>query len=129
MAAHLPQPRGSVGMSKRQQARYLPDGRRLHLQDGPIDLIIGADGASDAVDAAFDAACDRFTTLLDELGAELPLLREPVAREGTTPQGAVARRMVEAAQPYAAKHFITPMVAVAGAGAEAILAAMVEAAP
>ena len=28
----------------RMQARMLPDGRRLHLQDGPIDLVIGAEG-------------------------------------------------------------------------------------
>jgi hypothetical protein len=37
--------------------------------------------------------------------------------------------MFVAAQPYASRHFVTPMVAVAGAGAEAILAAMVAAAP
>jgi ApbE superfamily uncharacterized protein (UPF0280 family) len=116
-------------MSQRQQARYLPDGRRLHLQDGPIDLIIGADGAPEAVEAAYDAACERFATLLDELCAELPLLRQPMTRESPTPQGAVARRMAETAQPYAAKHFVTPMIAVAGAGAEAVLSAMVEAAP
>ncbi len=28
----------------RMQAQMLPDGKRLHLQDGPIDLIVGADG-------------------------------------------------------------------------------------
>jgi ApbE superfamily uncharacterized protein (UPF0280 family) len=116
-------------MSKRQQARYLPDGRRLHLQDGPIDLIIQADGAPAAVDAAYDAACECFATLLDELCAELPLLRQRLTKDSVPPQGPVARRMVEAAQPYAAKHFITPMVAVAGAGAEAVLNAMVATAP
>jgi len=26
----------------RAQARLLPDGRRLHLQDGPIDLVVEA---------------------------------------------------------------------------------------
>ena len=101
-------------MSNRQQARFLPDGRRLHLQDGPIDLIIQADGARAAVDVAYDAACERFATLLDELGAELPQLRQRLTKDSAPPQGAVARRMIEAAQPYAAKHFITPMVAVAG---------------
>ena len=29
----------------RAQAAMLPDGRRLHLQDGPIDLIVEAFGA------------------------------------------------------------------------------------
>ena len=33
----------------RPQAAMLPDGRRLHLQHGPIDLIIEAFGAADAV--------------------------------------------------------------------------------
>jgi hypothetical protein len=28
----------------RAQVSFLPDGRRLHLQDGPIDLIIEAFG-------------------------------------------------------------------------------------
>ncbi|WP_374377487.1 UPF0280 family protein [Dongia sp.] len=115
-------------MSKRQQAGFLPDGRRLHLQDGPIDLILQADGTAGAIKAAYDAACERFTTLLDELCAELPLLRAQLAPGSTLPAGTVARRMVEAARPYADKHFITPMVAVAGAGAEAILKAMTGAA-
>ncbi|WP_374651161.1 UPF0280 family protein [Dongia sp.] len=116
-------------MSARQQAKFLPDGRRLHLQDGPIDLVIQADGAPAAIDIAYDAACERFATLLDELCAELPQLRQRLTKDSVLPQGPVAARMAEAAQPYAAKHFITPMVAVAGAGAEAILNAMVGAAP
>lgn len=116
-------------MSTRQQARFLPDGRRLHLQDGPIDLIIGADGEGDAVTAAYEAAKIRFATLLDELCAELTSLRQAVTQESLPPQGTVARRMFQAALPYASRHFVTPMVAVAGAGAEAILQAMVGAAP
>ena len=45
----------------RMQARMLPDGRRLHLQDGPIDLIIGAEG--DSV-RAHEAAKARFAEAL-----------------------------------------------------------------
>ncbi|MBI2257129.1 MAG: UPF0280 family protein [Proteobacteria bacterium] len=116
-------------MSSRQQAKFLPDGRRLHLQDGPIDLIIEAQGSDAAVTAAYDAACDRFTSLLDELCVELPLLRRPMTPESAAPQGPVARRMAEVARVYADRHFVTPMVAVAGAGAEAILAAMTAASP
>jgi len=104
----------------------LPDGRRLHLQDGPIDLIIGADGSRDAIAAAYDAAARRFSTLLDELCAELPLLRQPT---GTDAQSETGRRMVAATLPYAANDFITPMAAVAGAGSDTILAAMLKAAP
>jgi len=116
-------------MSSRSRAKFLPDGRRLHLQDGPIDLIIEAQGSEAAVTCAYDAACDRFTSLLDELCVELPLLRRPMTPESAAPQGPVARRMAEVARIYADRHFITPMVAVAGAGAEAILAAMTAAAP
>ena len=44
----------------------LPDGR-LHLHHGPIDLVIGADGAPDAVNFAFSRAIKRFNRVLDEL--------------------------------------------------------------
>ena len=99
-------------------ARVLPDGRRLHLQDGPIDLIIGADGDTRA---AFRAAAARFATVLDELCAELSLLRQAC---GDRPGGAIARTMWAAVQPHTAAHFITPMAAVAGSVAQTILAAM-----
>ena len=115
-------------MSARQQARMLPDGKRLHLQDGPIDLIIGAEGDAQEIAAAYDAATRRFATLLDELCAELTALRQAVTKESSSPRGEVTRRMYEAALPYAARQFVTPMVAVAGAGAVAVLAAMVKAA-
>lgn len=110
----------------RQQVRLLPDGKRLHLQDGPIDLVIGADGERESVAAAYRAAALRFATLLDELCAELPLLRQAT---GPQPAGEAAQRMATATRPHAARDFITPMAAVAGAGADTILAAMLRAAP
>ncbi|MCX7350457.1 MAG: UPF0280 family protein [Alphaproteobacteria bacterium] len=110
----------------RMQARMLPDGRRLHLNDGPIDLIIGAEGDAEEVGRAYAAVHARFATALDELCAELPLLRMPVGGE---PQGAVARCMWRATGPLARHAFITPMAAVAGSVAEEMLAAMVAAAP
>ena len=78
-----------------------------------------------ARDVAFAAARTRFETILEELVAELPLLRREV---GAVAEGVVARRMVAAVRPFAA-HFVTPMAAVAGAVAEEVLAAMVAAAP
>ena len=48
---------------------------RLHLQDGPIDLIVEAFGAAEEIARAYRAAAARFGTILDELCAELPLLR------------------------------------------------------
>ena len=107
----------------RMQAAMLPDGRRLHLNDGPIDLVIAAEGESALVARAYAAATARFETVLDELCAELPLLRRPV---GEAPRGRVARRMWQATLPLASHGFITPMAAVAGSVAEEILAAMLE---
>lgn len=112
-------------MSPRAQIRRLPDGKRLHLHDGPIDLIVEAFGAASEVDAGYRAACARFVTVLDELCGELAYLRRACSPEAEWPRGAVARRMTAAVMPYAAQHFITPMAAVAGAVAEEILAVMV----
>jgi ApbE superfamily uncharacterized protein (UPF0280 family) len=103
-------------------------GGRLHLADGPIDLVIKAEGDGEAVERAYAAASRRFDGLLAELVAELPLLRARLRAELPPLRGPIARRMAEAAWPYRAR-FVTPMVAVAGAVAEAVLAAMVEAAP
>jgi uncharacterized protein len=109
------------------QATILQDGR-LHLNDGPIDLIIGADGDGAAVRRAREAAVARFATALDELCAELPLLRSAVLPDGATPSGTIARRMWAATRAVCAGRFITPMAAVAGAVADEILAAMLAAA-
>jgi ApbE superfamily uncharacterized protein (UPF0280 family) len=148
----------------RAQIRLLPDGRRLHLNDGPIDLIVEAfesqterrffpsdapgvsslghnhvgtaapgcpaEGSSarnqtnsGAIREAYRSAAARFMTVLDELCAELPLLRrEP--NPDNWPTGVIARCMANAVAPYSAGTFITPMAAVAGAVAEEILNAM-----
>jgi ApbE superfamily uncharacterized protein (UPF0280 family) len=45
-------------------AAILPCGTRLHLQHGPIDLIISADGQRER---AFEAANACFQTVLTEL--------------------------------------------------------------
>lgn len=108
-------------MSAGAQHRFLPDGR-LHLGHGPIDLILAADGPGRA--AALTAARARFDGLLEELVAELPLLRAPVAGDSCPLKGPVACRMWQVAHRFAG-NFVTPMAAVAGAVAEAVLAAMV----
>jgi ApbE superfamily uncharacterized protein (UPF0280 family) len=107
----------------RYQAQLLPDGRRLHLHDGPIDLVIEATGEGETVRAAYHAAETRFATILDELCDELGLLRRATGQE---PKGITARRMWRATLPFSQDRFITPMAAVAGSVAEEILAAMVE---
>ena len=114
-------------MSRLPQARLLPGGR-LHLNDGPIDLVIGASGFAEAVRDAYQAATRAFDGLLDRLCAELPGLRHPAGPNAPPLHGIVARRMAVAVAPYGTGIFITPMAAVAGAVAEAILTAMRDAA-
>src|SRR5262245_15973172 len=176
--SNMPTPVDTAGFAgarpKTHQSVLLPR-NRLYLREGPIDLVIWADGAPEAVQEAYRAAERRFDGLLAELVAELPLLRaplrddvslsqrptvpSPLVGEGQgggdcrtsavgvpptpspSPQGggelrgphAVlkspgARRMREACWPHRAV-YITPMAAVAGAVAEAVLAAMTDAAP
>lgn len=115
-------------MKRLPQIGWLADGRRIHLHDGPIDLIVEVRGSAANVRAAYAAAVERFTGLLDELCGELPELRKPARPAVCVLQGGVARRMHDAVAPFAANHFITPMAAVAGAVAEEILGTMVRAA-
>lgn len=127
------------------QAARLHDGR-VHLQDGPIDLILKAEGPGRA--AAETAAIAAFDGLLAELVGELPILRRPIVDPPPAVSGPVARRMVAAVASYAVAswpaapwptapwpaapwpdRFVTPMAAVAGAVADHILARMLAAAP
>lgn len=96
--------------------RALLSGNRLHLQHGPIDLIIGAEGARED---AYDLAEKRLSTVLQELMDEIELLK---LCAGPMPKGEVARKMWHAAQAH--DTFVTPMAAVAGAVAETVLEAM-----
>ena len=111
-------------MSGPQRAR-LPDGR-WHWQHGPIDLVIGADGDLAAIAAAEAAAWASFQGLLADLVGELPLLRRPVAAApAANPlRGPVARCMWAACAPLreAADGYLTPMAAVAGSVAQALIA-------
>ena len=115
-------------MKRLPQIALLSDGKRLHLQDGPIDLVIEAKGSGRDVRAAYEAAARRFTGLLDELCDELIELRKAADPKRSVLTGIVARRMHAAVVPFAVDHFITPMAAVAGSVAEEILGAMLGAA-
>jgi uncharacterized protein len=99
--------------------RALLDAGRWHLQHGPIDIVIGAEGDAGAVAAAHEAAWARFQAVLPELVAELRTLRLPV-RGPCALQGVVARRMWHACRPYHSQ-FITPMAAVAGSVAQELI--------
>jgi ApbE superfamily uncharacterized protein (UPF0280 family) len=106
-------------------AAILPCGTRLHLQHGPIDLIVGADGQRDR---AFEAAHTRFQTVLTELVDELDALRQPMTPSIIIPKGKIAQRMHAVALTFDGCGFLTRMAAVAGAVADTILQAMTDAA-
>jgi ApbE superfamily uncharacterized protein (UPF0280 family) len=101
-------------------AALLPDGR-LHLQHGPIDCLCRAWGEPADVAAAYDQAARFFGGVLYDLCAELPALRATLPT--APPSGRVARAMHSACVPFTEQK-ITPMAAVAGAVADAVLAAM-----
>ena len=95
----------------------------MRLQHGPIDVVVRAWGDSHEVERAQQQVKERFETILAELVAELPRLREPVS--GTYPlfAGSTARRMAAAVWPHRGT-YVTPMAAVAGAVAEELLHAL-----
>lgn len=104
-------------------ARLLPDGERLHLHHGPIDLIIRADGPRAEVQAAYDQATAFFQTVLEDLVTVLLVLRRPISMPPPGSLGPVADRMIRAVARH--QGFVTPMAAVAGSVADATLGAMV----
>jgi uncharacterized protein len=104
-------------------AAILSCGTRLHLQHGPIDLIISADGQREC---AFEAANARFRTVLTELVAELDALKQPITPTTICPNGAVAQLMHAAAMTFIGYGFLTRMAAVAGSVADTVLKAMTD---
>lgn len=98
------------------------EGGRLHMQHGPIDVVLKAWGAETELARAYDAAIGRFEMLLVELTGELDELRLPMSGKpfAATPVGL---RMLRACAVFP-EHFITPMAAVAGAVADELIAVM-----
>lgn len=111
-------PKAPPGPVWAAQAARLTGGR-LHLHHGPIDIIARVWGDPMAVAAAEARAIDRFSTILTELMTEISALRA----EEASVQGAIARTMAAAVAPFRPA-FVTPMAAVAGAVAEAVLGAL-----
>jgi uncharacterized protein len=99
-------------------AAFLSDGR-LHLQHGPIDLIIEANGDAKEISIAYDAMARRFENVLDELVLELKSLRQEVSSADNV-KSPIARRMIIAARKFN-DEFVTPMAAVAGSVADEIV--------
>ncbi len=126
-------------------------GDHLHLNHGPIDLLLHAEGTPGDVRTAYENAIRRFKTVLMELVQELPLLRRELPRDaacgkgrgevrngarngtrndvapGQSPSGPIAQRMMRACLPLRSAR-LSPMAAVAGAVADYMLWVMNESA-
>ncbi len=109
------------------QVRQLRD--KLHLNHGPIDLLLRAEGEPGEVRAAYENATRRFKTILNDLVRELPILRRELSttevEANEAPSGNVARQMYRVCTPYRSVR-LSPMAAVAGAVADTMLAALNE---
>ena len=100
-------------------AALLPNGA-LHLDHGPIHLVISAEGSRAAVEAAYGKACRAFEGLLGALAQDLPHLRKPLDDSKQYAWSSrTAERMAAAVAPFDDR-FVTPMAAVAGSVADEI---------
>ena len=103
---------------------------RWHFQHGPIDLVLELHGDASACHQALERTWLRFQTVLPELVSELPLLRQTVSQlHATSLKGVVAQRMWQASQglSWAAQDgFVTPMAAVAGSVAQALIPSLMQ---
>ncbi len=108
------------------QAMLLEGGRKLHLQHGPIDLMIEVGGDAGKQQRAHAAAIEFFADVLTTLAGELPQLRTEMSAFGPMLNGEIARAMGSACAPFVNDR-VTPMASVAGAVADAVLAAMCDA--
>jgi ApbE superfamily uncharacterized protein (UPF0280 family) len=104
------------------QQDLLP-GDRLHLQHGPINLVIKAYGGDAEVRRAYERAERRLNGMLQSLVANLSLLRSAELPACVRVTDATSQQMISAAKRFKGQ-FVTPMAAVAGAVADTILGAM-----
>jgi len=95
---------------------------RLHLQHGPIDLIIHVDASEGIRKRLYSAVGKRSRTVLEELVTEMVLLKLPWNSAQSEPKGSIAKKMFDAVSDSAV--FVTPMAAVAGAVADEMLETM-----
>ena len=95
---------------------------RLFLQHGPIDLILQVDASEEIRTRLYSCAKKRFSTVLEELVAEMDLLKLPWSADQTAPIGKIAQKMFRAVSNSGV--LVTPMAAVAGAVADDMLGNM-----
>ena len=95
---------------------------RLHLQHGPLDIIAHVDAPEEVRKRLYSTASHRFSTVLEELVAEMDLLKQPWSADLPDSKGGIAQKMCFAVR--GSDIFVTPMAAVAGAVADEMLETM-----
>lgn len=102
----------------------MADGKRLHLQHGPIDIITQAFGDDAEVAKAYEQGISFFATVLQDLVVDLAELNQPVNYPDKSNLTGVSGIMWKATRCFSGEHFVTPMAAVAGAVADQVKQAM-----
>ena len=122
-AMHLERTESAEPVATEYIQRAILAGNRLHLQHGPINLVIQANGSEAAVLRAYDCAERRLSGMLQNLVSNLALLRSPKLPSSVRVADDTSRQMISVVERFKG-HFVTPMAAVAGAVADTILQAM-----
>lgn len=112
-----------VGLATHQRMR---DGRRLHLQHGPIDIVAEAFGTDQEIQLCYEQGISFFNNVLEDLVDKLDILKIPVNPKNPPALNSVAAVMWRAASDFSVGRYVTPMAAVAGAVADQVKIAMIE---
>ncbi len=105
-------------------ARWLTPESRLHLQHGPIDLVIDVHGAYRERELAFQQATAAFNDVLTGLVSDLDVLCQPISDVQTKPVcSSISVNLIQSAMQFQNK-FVTPMAGVAGGVANYVLTAL-----
>ncbi|MEH6403401.1 MAG: UPF0280 family protein [Sneathiella sp.] len=111
-------------MTGQAVTRMMVDGRRLHMQHGPMDIIAEAFGAEDEIAKAYKQGSDFFQTVLEVLVSDLDDLKKSIDPNQVPEFKGIALAMWRAAHLFSENRYVTPMAAVAGAVADGVKHAM-----
>ncbi|WP_415235745.1 UPF0280 family protein [Sneathiella sp.] len=113
-------------MTGQATVRLMADGRRLHLQHGPIDIVAEAFGKPEEIETAYKQGAVAFSSILSTLVEDLSVLKRPVSGKTAPAMNGLSQTLWNAARQFSDDYFVTAMAAVAGAVADHVKAAMLK---
>lgn len=113
-------------MTGQAAVRLMPDGRRLHMQHGPIDIIAEAFGSAEEISKSYKQGAEFFGSVLETLVVDLSELKKPLEPNLVPEFKGTALTMWRAANLFLENNFVTSMAAVAGAVADGVKQAMLK---